>query len=310
MEQKAPITSPNPIDPPTKSQLDEIGSLLNQTWDTYRQKLFSCITVQLIPIVPGIILGIIITILVLALVPTIQSTSGLLNTVLIIVAIIVGLLTILGIIFLALWLQAALLVAITDPENNNKPLNIYQKAIKYIFPLLWIGLITALVSFPGYLFLIIPGVVITVWLQLATWIMIDQNIHGFDALVKSKALIAGRWWDIFARFLIIGIIVYLLNIVVGMIVMPITFLSAAFNLEFIANIIQWLISIFITPFSLIYTYLIYKNLIAIKPDHTLPQLSKTWMIIFAIISIVIIIGILLVAFGLGAFGALMSSNIF
>lgn len=306
MDQKENFT-PHPANSPQKYMTD-ISQLINQTWQLYKEKLFSLITVQLVVIVPALVLGTIIALLTLALAPTLNSTSGVLNTVITIAFIVIIFVVVVLSIILGSWFQSTLMLAVMDREKTGV-FDLYKKGFKYIFPFLWIGILSALVSFPGFVFLIIPGVILTVFFQLAHWTMLDNNQFGFDALSKSKKLISGRWWDILARMIIIGIIVYILNLLIGIIVTPISFATAFIGLSWIASILQWLLSIFITPLTIIFTYLIYQNLTELKPDDDSAPSSKTWMIVLGILSIVLIIGIILAAVAFGIFGTLLSSDL-
>lgn len=293
---------------PHKNMTD-ISLLINQTWQLYKEKLFSCITVQLVTIVPALILAIIVAIIALALAPTLNSTTGLLNTILTIVFILTIIFVIIVAILLGSWFQSTLMLAVLDQEKLGT-FALYKKGFRYIFAFIWIGIISALVSLPGFAFLIIPGIIISVFFQLAHWTMLDKNQFGFDALAKSKSIISSRWWDILARMIIIGIIIYILNAFIGIIVTPIGLTAGIIGLGWIANIMQGLLSIFVAPLPVIYTYLIYKNLTELRPDDSAPQSSKTWMIILAIVGIIIIIGIILAALAFGIFGTLLSSDFF
>ena len=93
--------------------------------------------------------------------------------------------------------------------------------------------------------LIIPAIIFAVSFRFSLYVFIFENLNGIDAMKKSKKLVAGYWWPVFARFLLLGVIFIIADIIFGK--------------------LGQLINLFITtPFALIYTYVMYQDLQKIK----------------------------------------------
>lgn len=67
----------------------------------------------------------------------------------------------------------------------------------------------------GYMLLIIPGILATVYLGYAVYVLVDGKAKGFDALIRSFELVYGRFWTILGRKALLLSIVFLLFIPVA-----------------------------------------------------------------------------------------------
>jgi len=112
----------------------------------------------------------------------------------------------------------------------------------------------------GYLLFIVPGVIFTIWFIFSQYILVTENIGGMDALLKSKAYVKDRWFDILIRFLVIW------AIATGVGLVP---------------LLGIIFSFLIAPFSMIYSYLIFEDLKALNPEPLdYPKTTKeklTWI---------------------------------
>lgn len=80
-------------------------------------------------------------------------------------------------------------------------ININNSA-KFIGPMIFVGILNAILVFAGTLLLIIPGIIFGVWFTFAYYTILFENKKGVEALKTSKAMVVGRWWAIFWRLLI------------------------------------------------------------------------------------------------------------
>jgi hypothetical protein len=67
---------------------------------------------------------------------------------------------------------------------------------KNVLPLLWLYVLSGLVIFGGFLFFIIPGIIVAISITFAQYIFIGEGERGMDALVGSHALVKGRWFKV------------------------------------------------------------------------------------------------------------------
>jgi hypothetical protein len=121
-------------------------------------------------------------------------------------------------ILVALWATNALMLFINqildgEKEPDNEKIN--QSAWQLIMPLVIVGLLHTLVILGGFLLLIIPGIIFSVWYLFAQISVVLDNKRGMAALSFSRSLVKGRFWQILHRSAIgpmIMIAVYLLGI--------------------------------------------------------------------------------------------------
>lgn len=77
------------------------------------------------------------------------------------------------------------------------------------------NLLTSLIMVIGYILLIVPGVVFTVWYSFSQYIVITQDVGPIQALKASKKLVSGRFWPVFGRLFGITVFFLVLQIVLS-----------------------------------------------------------------------------------------------
>lgn len=112
----------------------------------------------------------------------------------------------------------------------------------------WICLLTILIVAGGFMLLIVPGIIFSVWFSFGIYILVAEDIKGWAALKKSKELVKGKWWGVFWRIAAIWI---LYTVVLSLL----SWLS-----PFSAIVDVFLLM----PAMEIYLYLLYENLKKIK----------------------------------------------
>ncbi len=70
---------------------------------------------------------------------------------------------------------------------------------KMILPVLGITILAALVKIVGFLFLIIPGILFSVWYAFADMEVILNGKFGLEAMTGSRDLVRGRGWRVLWR---------------------------------------------------------------------------------------------------------------
>ena len=141
--------------------------------------------------------------------------------------------------------HAALIMATDDTKKGIK------RKIKEYISIVWnrkweiIGLylLTALIVMVGFMFLIIPGIVIGFFLIFAPFILILEKKSITESIVESFRLVKNNFWEVLLRHLVI----YFSFIAVVVISNFIPLANMAVN--FLGSIIM-----------VIYMYLLYKNI--------------------------------------------------
>jgi hypothetical protein len=141
-----------------------------------------------------------------------------------------------------------------------------------IFPAVWVSGLVVLVVISGFLFLIIPGIILAVYLAFAMFAVVLDGKKKTDALIYSSELVHGRWWAVLWRIIvtniIIGTAIALVAAVLssfGVIGDPTTAINAMRDgnreLTLTQSIINHAISNFLSlPITLSFTYALYEVL--------------------------------------------------
>lgn len=127
---------------------------------------------------------------------------------------------------ISIWSAVALLFVAVRQEESGTVLDAYREAGRSILSYLWIAWLVSLISLVGFLLLIVPGVLFTVWFSLAVYVFAAEGIRGVDALRKSREYVRGQWWSIAWRIAFISIAMLLFTFLVGFLGNIATFLSS------------------------------------------------------------------------------------
>jgi uncharacterized membrane protein len=90
------------------------------------------------------------------------------------------------------------------------------------------AILTAILTFIGLVLIIVPGIIVSVMLSLAPFILLDRHVSGIEAMKESRRLTRGHRMNLFLLFLLITLlnIAGLLVVGVGLLVsMPVSLLA-------------------------------------------------------------------------------------
>lgn len=116
----------------------------------------------------------------------------------------------------------------------------YRKRMGEVF--IYVALLY-LAVFVGMLFLVIPGVVISIAFSMGIYIMLDYKVNPLEALTQSNELTYGNKWRMFFGSLLVGLSICVVNAIVIYTLGRIPFLGVLFS--FVVSIIgsAWSISL-------------------------------------------------------------------
>lgn len=188
------------------------------------------------------------------------------------------------------WGQLALLQAIKFHQEKIGIIQSYKRGWGKMISYWWLTFLAGIVGLGGFLLFFIPGIIFAVWFSLAIYILIDEDIGGLDALLKSKYYVKGRWWGVLRRFALFGFFSLLLFI-------PL-FLITMLKIKILETILSILMTLLWMPFTLIYGYELYRNLHSLKQsdDYKATRGSKVILIIVSVLGLllpVILLGVFL-----------------
>ena len=172
--------------------------------------------------------------------------------------------------FFSIFWQISFICAVK--EGGGGVLAFFKNGLIKIFPFIWISFLMGLIIFSGFILLIIPGIIFSVWFSLSYYVLVWEDLRGFSAIKASKDLVLNYWWRVVWRyfvlyffllsFLIISSFVFSFLITFFAIKMTSRGIDFDDNLLFslIFEIFRW----FLVVVIYIYTSLVYKNLKMIK----------------------------------------------
>lgn len=224
-----------------------VGELLKETFQIYKSRIGVFLGITVIPF----LVFLFFLFLFLLLLPLFIVLYKFLGIILLPIALLV--IIILGIVVFVinLWAPLALLYAIKERDQKIGIKESFTKAWHKILSYWWISILVGLITIAGFILLIIPGIIFSIWFSLVAYVLVSEGLKGRKALSRSKQLVKGYWFKVFWRLLVLNMIIFLIAYIVGLI-------------PFLRNIIY----LFIAPFSVIFSFLIYENLRQLKGGET------------------------------------------
>jgi len=77
------------------------------------------------------------------------------------------------------------------------------------YPLIWkyflVSILVGLITFTGFILLIIPGIIWALKYQFATYLVVDKGSGVMEAIKKSGQMTAGEKWNLFVFGLLLGL---------------------------------------------------------------------------------------------------------
>jgi hypothetical protein len=139
------------------------------------------------------------------------------------------------------WLQGALVVAIEDIRDGRADLSIGD-TVGRVRPrmntLALAGLLAAVGISIGLLLLIVPGLVLATWWLLIVPVIMLEGRSVMESFGRSRELVSGRGWDVFAlivlTFLILIGAAIVLGIILGIVLSPLT----EWLQQYVANVVS------------------------------------------------------------------------
>ncbi len=176
--------------------------------------------------------------------------------------------------------QAALIKSVSETYLGNE-IAIGQ-AYRFILPkaltLIAAAICVTLVTWLGFLLLIVPGVIFSLWFSMTTPVIVVEGHSATGGMSRSRALATGNLGKVFAVGLLAGLIMFLaiisLSFVAGMIaglVSPGNGTTETFLAQLAATIGQ----ILIMPVSVAATILLYYDLRIRKEGFDLQMLAQS-----------------------------------
>lgn len=272
----------NAVTPSQKQNLKGPSELLKEAIDLFKTRFKNLVIVYILVGLAGLVAGLVFIAVVILLFGVSFASK---NYIPAIISIIIGAI-VMGAFFT--WLDASIFYTISEDENLGIKASI-SRGFRKILPLFWVTILSTVITFGGMIFLIIPGIIFSVWFTQAGFIILSEGVGGYNALLKSKEYVKGFWWAVWGRLIFGALVLIPIFIVVGLLQQ---LLKNQIFITFPLNLLSQFIN---TTFSLIYSYVLYKNIRGIKGNFEFVP-KKTSKILFYLVSLIVLVVFVLIVF--------------
>ncbi|MEI6793279.1 MAG: hypothetical protein WCK97_08615 [Actinomycetes bacterium] len=126
-----------------------------------------------------------------------------------------------------------------------------------LWPLLILSIVTGILVFVGYLFFIIPGIILTLVLFVAVPAMIAEDLGVFGSMSRSNELTRSNRW----RLILLGIVIYLMLVLIAVVILIFTLIT-----PILGDIAGVLIAIVVYPYIAIIVAVTYYELLEARGE--------------------------------------------
>ena len=165
-----------------------------------------------------------------------------------ILAFVVVAIAVIAAIVISIWMSAAILIVVKDRGTKPGWKGALASAKPLIGRFFWTGLLSCIIIMVGYILLIIPGLIFTVWFMWASYLVVYEGISGTAAVSRSKDLARGYFWPIFGRVILLVIFTAVISGILNII-------------PLLGGLVS---SLIIQPIAMIFAIILFENLRSIK----------------------------------------------
>ena len=126
----------------------------------------------------------------------------------------------------------------------------YRKYMGEFFSIMGLMMISLV---PAFMFMVVPGIIISIGWSLAICLMIDKEINPAEAMTLSTKCTYGHKWSIFGSALLIGIIWLVAFIILSSI-------AQAIDVNFISFIVFFVLIAVLLTLNICFTGIVYRYL--------------------------------------------------
>ncbi len=258
-------------------------AIFGQAWSLYKQRLGTFLGIMMAPLFFAVVFWAVLIgggVFGPKLFPSLLTVGKVVS--LVVYALILLVVFVVSFIF-QIWGQIALIFAIKDSKEKIGIKEAYRRSWHKILSYVWVVLLFWSVLMGGFILLLVPGIIFTIWFSLAMFVLISEDLRGMNALLKSKEYVKGMWGKVFWRFFFIGIIFMAVSLVSFI-------LFKLLNIPYGTEISRLLVGLFFMPLMTVYSFMVYSNIRSIKGEIVLaPAKGKK-----AIFYVIAILGLLII----------------
>jgi hypothetical protein len=94
----------------------------------------------------------------------------------------------------------------TSEPGNFDIDDVWQNVKRNFWMILFTGIGYSILAFIGFIFLIIPGVYLSIALSIIFIVRLEERLDFFDAVSRCIKIVSGNWWFTFGIIIVVGMI--------------------------------------------------------------------------------------------------------
>lgn len=262
-----------------------ISNLFKKSYKFFKKNIKNLLVITLVALIPILILQLMLE----RMLPKDGNFENM--GMMMITAFIIFFITIVVVLFSIL--QQIALIYFINKKNSGEEISLkefFTAAKKYFISYLWINILIFLISIVGIIgilfstalstvfkiifaskFIVLIFIILSFILAMtiffylfyllicfvfSSFILLCDNIKGWEALKKSRELVKGSWWSVLIKTIILNLLFFILSLLNFFIkLIPLKNLSGI-----LGTFYSFIFSLFAIPFTVIYFYFIYKDL--------------------------------------------------
>ena len=176
----------------SNTPLMSVGALLKESWVQTRRHMRTLV-VLLLPLT--IVMGLVQTFLD-PVSPFVATGSALVGWLIVMVATVIW----------SFFAYVAMIQTLARDTEQLVARAAYQQSTRFVLPVVGVSFLAILISFVGFVLLIIPGIIWTTWYSFAPYVMVAEPDRVVTALAKSHQYVAGRFWAVVGRIVVLALV--------------------------------------------------------------------------------------------------------
>ncbi len=167
-------------------------------------------------------------------------------------------------VILTLWVTAVTILATNNLGAGAQARGLGSAAWGLVPSLILIMILQTFITIFGYILLIIPGIIFSIWFSFSGVVQAVEKPGVVASLKRSRALVRGRWWGVFGRGLLFGLVTGIAYIAITFAVLLVTGGLSSIGgsvIGPIAELLIRLVDVLFIPFYAVFMTLFYRDLV-------------------------------------------------
>jgi hypothetical protein len=147
-----------------------------------------------------------------------------------------------------------------------------QVSLSRILPAIALNVLVAVLISVSFLFFIIPGIIVSIWLAFSYHVFVIEKLGVIAAIKRSKALVLGRFWQVFTRLAVLAIMTSIIYFIIT--ILP-TIITPLLGLDTIMIFIRLFGSAATVLYVVVAMTIYYHSLNALSPSEQQPMVRPS-----------------------------------